>query len=333
MNEIELVTSDDNKLHLRYPVIKDLPFGASVVSPFIAQVNAYTKRNINITDMTIETLGGGYALALGDTVHLRVARVDIPGMDWAGKINMPESRDVELDDIYLRITADDEYDQSRQVTLRDSHIVLEGGSNQMAFSEGAADISLVHDTFTFKDSYCGLGGRCDYGGPKLLTFGAGGADYRITNGEIQASWVEPGTALQTVEPMSSDTPALSGVRIQQTSIRATGTSTLSGINLLTQATHQVVTKNNIYLVPGAANSWCIGTLTGLIEENYCNVVTVEGFQGLIHIFATHRQSGHLTLINNAIEAPAGQPCIFFDGKPPLSVLMKHNTCNGSLGDR
>lgn len=328
LNRVVSVNLGTGTLHLRYLLTKDVPFGAPGTAAFIAKVNAYAKHDIGISNMTIQTLGGGYAVALGDVVHLRVSRVDMPEIDWSGKINIPESRDVVFDQMFLRITAADEYDQPRQVTFENSQIMLEGGSNQFAFSEGAANISLVHDTFASNDSYCGLLGRCDFGGPNAITLGAGGADYRIVNSQIKGSWTAPGVALQIFGPRDHDTPTLSGVLIRHNIVKANGLSTLDGFNLLAQATEQIVENNRIYLTPEAANSQCIYALTGLIANNYCNVTTLEAFKGIVHVDHTSAQTEPLALIGNMIEGPSGQPCIDFSGKRSDETTVLGNTCNG-----
>lgn len=331
--ELNLITSVNQQtgtLHLYYPVTKDVPFGRVGTAPFVEQMNTYTKRNITISDMTIQTLGGGYAMALGDVVHLRVSRVDLPGIDWSGKINIAESRDVVLDALYLRVTADDEYDQPRQVTIQNSRLLLEGGSNQLAFSEGAADISLLRDTFASDDSYCGLMGRCDYGGPNAVTFGPGGANYRVISVDFDTSWVEPGVVLQVFPPADGDTPTLNGVLIRNNVIRANGLSTLDGVNLLARATQQTLENNKIYLNPGSSNSWCFEALTGVLENNYCSIAASLAFQGIVRIHPGSAQTEPLALRDNIIEGPSGQPCIGAFDKRSDIVAIEGNMCNGKL---
>jgi len=331
--ELNVVTSVDRqtgRLHLRYPVTKDVPFGIAGTAPFVEQVNGYAKRNITISDMTIQTLGGGYAIALGDVVHLRVSRVDLPSIDWSGKINIAESRDVVFDALYLRVTADDEYDQPRQVTIQNSRLFLQGGSNQLAFSEGAADILFLRDTVASDDSYCGLMGRCDYGGPNAVTFGPGGANYQVIGAQFDTSWTEPGVVLQVFPPASDNTPTLNGVLIRNNVIRASGLSTVDGVNLLALATLQTLEGNKIYLDPHSPNSWCFEALTGVLKNNYCSIAASMAFQGIVRIHTATAGTKRVALIDNIIEGPGGQPCIGAFDRGSGMVAVHGNTCNGKV---
>lgn len=163
-----------------------------------------------------------------------------------------------------------------------------------------------------------------------MTFGPGGANYRVISLDFDTSWVEPGVVLQVFPPADGDTPTLNGVLIRNNVIRANGLSTLDGVNLLARATQQTLENNKIYLNPGSSNSWCFEALTGVLENNYCSIAASLAFQGIVRIHPGSAQTEPLALRDNIIEGPSGQPCIGAFDKRSDIVAIEGNMCNGKL---
>jgi hypothetical protein len=109
-----------------------------------------------VSDLALNTNGGAQAAALSDVVHADVINVDMPGVTWSGMLNLNESNGVRLDNIYLHSTSSEEFDQARHVTFVNSKLLLEAGSNQFVFSEGASGITVANNSITSTDRYAGL---------------------------------------------------------------------------------------------------------------------------------------------------------------------------------
>jgi len=329
INRVVSVNSSTGVIQLDHIVSKNYPFGPVGTPNFVAQVNAWAHHDINISDVTLNGIGGGGTIGLNDCLHCSVTDVNIPAVAWAATLSGAEERDVVFDNDNIRSTGSEEFDEVREVTVQNSQITEQAGSNQWAASEGATDVTFSGDTFTSDDSFCGLQGRCDFLSPTMLLLTGGGGYYSITSNSFSGDWVQPfGTGIATTGPTT--VPVLEGVLIDTNTLNLQSANSLTGFNLTSPATQQSVTNNTVYINAGAANSQAIRIYTGLVDSNHLTSAQDVSHNGVIDVSNSIPQAEPLSLSNNTISVSGFSDAIYTDLTAPTPVSIgPGNVCIGS----